>query len=289
MPPGKTESGPGPPSLLSLTFLDVGEGDSIVIRFPDGSLWVLDAGGLRRTSSDENASGGFDTGEAVVSRYLWHGWAGNPDRVLLSHTDIDHAGGIPALLKNFKVGELFHPRCRPDPILSGILQAARHRGVRTQSIHAGTEEKVGPVAVRVLHPRKEPLSPSTNDNSAVLSLLFGDFRALLTGDLEKRGEAELLARPGSLRSSLLKVAHHGSRSATSSAFLEAVRPRWAIVSAGRDNPFGHPSPEVLHRLHRQGVRVYQTPNEGAVTFATDGASYEISSYISGVLEKGKLE
>ena len=274
---------------LSLTFLDVGEGDSIIIRFPNKALWVLDAGGLRRASSGENDVEGFDTGEAVVSRYLWHTWAGNPDRVLLSHTDIDHAGGIPALLKNFKVGLLAYPRCSPDPILSGILQTARQRKVRTDPINAGMEENVGPVTVRILHPQPHPAGPSDNDHSIVLALSFRHFTALLTGDLGKRGEAELLANPESLGCLLLKVAHHGSRSATSSAFLDATQPQWAVVSAGRDNPFGHPSIEVLHRLNRKGVRAYQTPNEGAITFTTDGVDYEIRSHINGLLERGKLD
>ncbi|MBN2320751.1 MAG: ComEC/Rec2 family competence protein [Acidobacteria bacterium] len=287
--PVETDQGPKCSSRLSLTFLDVGEGDSIIIRFPDERLWVLDAGGLRRVSSGENAVDGFDIGEAVVSRYLWHKWAGNPDRVILSHTDIDHAGGIPALLRNFKVGRLDYPRCKMDSILSGILRITRQRRVPATPVNAGMEEKVGPVTVRILHPPSHPARPSTNDNSTVHALSFRHFRALLTGDLEKRGEAELLAHPASLRCLLLKVAHHGSRSGTSSAFLDATQPRWAVVSAGYDNPFGHPSPDVLHRLHRHGVRVYQTSNEGAVTFTTDGVAYEIRSYISGLLESGRLE
>ncbi len=276
-------------SCLSLTFLDVGEGDSIVIRFPNERLWILDAGGLRRAPSGEDSRGGLDTGEAVVSRYLWHKWAGNPDRVILSHTDIDHAGGIPALLKNFKVARLDYPQCTPDPILSNILRIARQRKVGSTSVNAGMEEKVGAVTVRVLHPQSYPVKPSTNDSSMVLSLSYRHFTALLTGDLEKRGETELLAHPANLGCLLLKIAHHGSRSATSSAFLDASRPRWAVVSAGRNNPFGHPSPDVLHRLLKHGVRVYQTPNQGAITFTTDGAGYEIRSYINGLLERGRLE
>jgi competence protein ComEC len=275
--------------FLSLTFLDVGEGDAIVIRFPNGDLWVLDAGGLRRTSPGKDADVAFDMGEAVVSRYLWHEWAGNPDRVILSHTDIDHAGGIPALLNNFKIRRLDYPRCMPDAILDNILETARNRRAPAKQLHSGMEERIGHVAVCVLHPSSHTIEPSTNENSIVLSLSFKRFSALLTGDLEKKGEAELLSHPGTLHSLLLKVAHHGSRSGTSSAFLDAVRPRWAVLSVGRNNPFGHPSPEVLNRLSRHGTRAYQTPDEGAITFATDGASYEIRSHIHGLLEKGMLE
>lgn len=275
--------------VLSLTFLDVGEGDSIVIRFPNNRLWILDAGGLRRTSSRKDDFNSFDTGEAVVSRYLWHKWIGNPDRIILSHTDIDHAGGIPALLNNFKVRRLEYARCIPDAILLNILNTAQNRKVFTNPTYAGVEEKIGDVTVRILHPQAYPVKRSTNNNSIVLALSFKRFSALLTGDLEKIGESELLSHPGNLRSLLLKVAHHGSRTGTSSAFLDVIQSRWAVISAGRSNPFGHPSPEVLHRLTRYGTHIYQTPNQGAITFATDGISYEISSHLNGLLESGRIE
>ena len=287
--PGKT--GPESPNtpFLSLTFLDVGEGDSIVIRFPDKRLWILDAGGLRRTSSGEDIIDSFDIGEAVVSRYLWYGWTGNPDRIILSHTDIDHAGGIRALLNNFKIRRLDYARCLPDAMLSGILRTARQRETLTNLVHAGMEEKIGDVTVRILHPQAQPIRRSTNDNSVVLALSFKHFSALLTGDLEKSGEAELLSQPGDLCSLLLKVAHHGSRTGTSSAFLDVIQPRWAVLSAGRNNPFGHPSPEVEQRLTQHGTRAYQTQHEGAITFSTDGVSYEIRSYINGILESGRIK
>jgi len=287
--PGK--AGPGSPNvpLLSLTFLDVGEGDSIVIRFPDKRLWILDAGGLRRTSSGEDAIDSFDIGEAVVSRYLWYGWTGNPDRIILSHTDIDHAGGVRALLKNFRIRRLDYARCLPDPMLSGILQTARQRETHASPVHAGMQEKIGDVTVRILHPQAQPIRPSMNDNSAVLALSFKRFSALLTGDLEKSGEAELLSHPGDLHSLLLKVAHHGSRTGTSSALLDAIQPRWAVLSVGRNNPFGHPSPEVELRLAQHGTRTYQTQHEGALTFSTDGVSYEIRSHINGILEGGAIK
>ncbi|MEJ2246240.1 MAG: ComEC/Rec2 family competence protein [Acidobacteriota bacterium] len=274
---------------LSLTFLDVGEGDSVVIRFPDKRLWILDAGGLRRTSSGEDTLDSFDIGEAVVSRYLWYGWTGNPDRIVLSHTDIDHAGGIRALLNNFKIRRLDYARCLPDTMLSNILQTARQRETQTNPVHAGIEEKIGDVTVRFLHPQAQPVRRSTNDNSVVLALSFKRFSALLTGDLEKSGEAELLSHPGDLRSLLLKVAHHGSRTGTSSAFLDVIQPRWAVLSVGRNNPFGHPSPEVEQRLARHGTSTYQTQYDGALTFSTDGVSYEIRSFINGILENGVLE
>ena len=142
--------------------------------------------------------------------------------------------------------------------------------------------------MQILNPPANRSGRTTNENSVVLRLVFGDFSALLTGDLEKSGEAELLAESQNLHSLLLKVAHHGSRSATLDPFLEKVRPRWAILSVGRNNPFGHPSREVLLRLLRLGVRPLSTLDQGAITFETDGRHYIIESHVCGLLEKGTL-
>ena len=121
-----------------------------------------------------------------------------------------------------------------------------------------------------------------------MRLIYGRFSALLTGDLERAAEREIADSHASLRSCLLKVAHHGSRWATQRPLLERVRPRWAVISVGRNNPFGHPSPEVLARLLRHGVLPILTPDHGAVTFATDGFRYVLDSHVGGILESGLL-
>jgi competence protein ComEC len=275
-------------AALRFTFLDVGEGDSIVIRFPDGRTWLLDAGGLRIPPSVEDGANSFDIGEAVVSRYLWHFWITKLDRLIISHPDQDHAGGIPAVIENFRVARLDHAAAGPNLILDGIMKAAQRKRVRTTRMSAGAEECVGRVRLRVLNPLPDSVSRAPNDQSLVYQFSYGRFAALLTGDLEKPGERRLLARIEDLESPLLKVSHHGSRSATSDMFLDRVRPRWAVISVGRNNPFGHPSAEVLARLRQRGTRVYLTLDQGAITLATDGLRYEIGSHRGGVLERGLL-
>jgi competence protein ComEC len=281
--------GGGSAPVLGFTFLDVGEGDAIVIRFPDGGLWLLDAGGLVLPPAEEESGEGFDIGEAVVSRYLWHRWILRPERVLLSHADLDHAGGIPAVLSNFAVREFGCAPAREDArILARILAAADRKGIPVTRVGRGAVLDRGPVRIRVLHPGRKGAPTAANDRSLVIRFAYGRFSALLTGDLEKRGEKELLACGFLLESLLLKVAHHGSRSATSDAFLESSAPRWAVISAGSRNPFGHPSPEVLRRLERHQARALVTADLGAVTFETDGVRYAISSHVRGVLERGTL-
>lgn len=277
-------------SLLRFTFLDVGEGDAAVICFPDKQLWVLDAGGLRLPPSQEDSSHAFDIGEAVVSRYLWHGWITRLDRLVMSHTDLDHAGGIPAVMNNFQVARFnYSPASADDAIFRSISSIARRKQIDSSSLFAGMEEKVGPVAVRTLNPPANSRLMSTNENSLVLQFSFKRFSALLTGDLEKSGETEVLSQQVNLGCQLLKVAHHGSRSGTSNALLDRTKPRWAVVSVGSHNSFGHPSPEVLARLLRHGARPMLTIDEGAITFETNGDQYVIHSYVSGILEQGNLK
>jgi len=123
----------------------------------------------------------------------------------------------------------------------------------------------------------------------VLHISFGRFSALLTGDLEKSGEKRLVSQSINLHSLLLKVAHHGSRFGTTDALLGRVQPQWAVVSVGRNNPFGHPSRETMERIRRHGARSFLTMNAGAVRFETDGRRYVIRSHKWGVLERGILE
>jgi competence protein ComEC len=274
---------------LKITFLDVGEGDSIVIRLPDSQIWVLDAGGLHVSPAQEESAYIFDIGEAVVSRYLWSQWFTSLERIVLSHTDLDHVGGMAAVMKNFKINRFEYPPIGADPeILNKLLEIAKTKNIHTYSPHIGTEEHWGSLSVRVLNPDSGLAEGSTNANSLVLQISLRRFSALFTGDLEKLGEAAILSRQGLRQNQLLKAAHHGSRSATSNALLDAIRPRWAVLSSGRNNPYGHPSPEVLARLRQHHVRALSTMDYGALTFETDGNRYQIKSHVLGMLEEGEL-
>jgi competence protein ComEC len=281
------ESGWKKNSLLKLTFLDVGEGDSAIISFPNDRHWVIDAGGLRQAPSWEESSRTFDIGEAVVSRYLWHQWITKLDRLILSHSDLDHAGGVPALIKNFRVERLdFSPA--DDDILRSILRVAQDKKVPLNLVHSGMEERLGEVTIRVFNPAENSTLASANDNSIVLGIFYGRFSAIFTGDLERMGEAEILNHSWDLGTFLLKIAHHGSRSGTSDSFLDRTRPLWAVISVGRNNQFGHPSKQVLDRLLKHGARPVMTLDQGAVTFETDGVRYAVKSHVGGVVKRQSL-
>ncbi len=286
--PDLDEDGLNPASLLQLSFLDVGEGDSIVIRFPDGRVWVMDAGGIRQGRSRAESERVFDIGEAVVSRYLWHRWITRIDRMVLSHTDVDHAGGVPAILRNFKVSRLEYGGAAIEPLMTNVFDAAAAKSVPATPVHAWTRETVAGVLVETLNPPEGEPVGSTNEGSVVLHFSHGRFSCLLTGDLERSAESRVVARTGDMRSLLLKVAHHGSRWATMDPLLDQAHPRWGIISVGRNNPFGHPSREVVERLLRHRIRPLLTLDQGAITFATDGTRYKLLSYVAGILESGLL-
>ncbi len=275
-------------SVLSMTFLDVGEGDSMIVRLPSGQVWVVDGGGIRQAPAEQESEHGFDVGEAVVSRYLWSQWITRLDRAILSHPDLDHAGGMPALLGNFRTNKLNYGSISNDPFMARILKVAKERGTMRELLLRGQAWAQGDLCAEVFNPPGNGEPRSTNENSLVLQLRYGRFSALLTGDLEKAGEMDLLSRGQGIRSLLLKVAHHGSRAATTETFLDRVQPSWAILSAGRNNPFGHPSREVLFRLLRRGIRPLLTQDQGAVTFETDGERYLLRSHVCGILESGPL-
>ncbi len=273
--------------ILKMTFLDVGEGDSIVIRSPDCRTWVVDAGGIRQSQPEAESETGFDVGEAVVSRYLWYRWTTSLDRVILSHPDQDHAGGMPALLRNFRAVRLNYGETIVDPFLARVLRAAGERGTEVVQVRAPQILTQDGLRADVVNPL-ETESRSTNENSVVLRLNYGRFTALLTGDLEKSGEREFVSRQALIRCLLLKVAHHGSRNATGDRLLDLLQPRWAVLSSGRNNPFGHPAREVVLRLLGRGIRPFLTQDLGAITFSTDGNRYLIASHVAGIIEQGVL-
>ena len=243
-----------------VAFLDVGQGDAIVLRSPGGRTSVVDAGAA--------FEGGLDLGEAVVAPYLWHAGTGRIDHMVLTHPHPDHVGGAPFVARTFDVREVWEGLLpRADRGARASAEALQAAGVARRAVRAGVVEDWDGVRLDVLGPPGGPPPLRTrNDDSVVLRATFGEVAVLLTGDLESAGEGRL--RPGPALA--LKVAHHGSRSSSGPAFLARVAPTVAVVSAGERNPFGHPHPEVLDRCARAGVRVFRTDRDGTVTFSTDG-------------------
>jgi competence protein ComEC len=264
---------------LEVTVLDVGQGDSIFVAFPDGHTLLIDGGGL---AGDERVGGyrtGTDVGEEVVSPYLWQRGLKRLDVVALSHAHHDHIEGLFAVLDNFRAGQLWVGRDIGSRAYEELMAESRSREVSVVHRRQGDAFEWGGVKGSVLWPTDLSTSPSAaNDDSLVLRLEDGAIRFLLPGDIEKKVEAELVAQEAPLAAEFLKVPHHGSRTSSTSGFLAAVAPRAAVVSVGENNPFGHPNQQIVERYAEDGVHLLRTDRDGAVTASTDGRSLAIHSY-----------
>jgi competence protein ComEC len=247
----------------------VGQGDAIVLRGPSGRVWVVVAGPARE--------GGTDVGEAVVGPYLRQGGVRRLDRLTVTHAHPDHGGGVPFLLRSFPTGEVWEgPAPRADPTHRRLQEALASAATIRRSVVQGVRERWDGAEVEVLWPPRLPRAPwkVRNDDSVVLGVRFGEIRLLLAGDIEREGEGALPPAPAAA----LKVAHHGSRSSSTAPFLAAVAPRVAVISAGFRNRYGHPHPDVVERLRRQGIQVLRTDVDGAVDLATDGRDLWVRSF-----------
>lgn len=223
---------------------------------------------------------GIDVGEDVVSPYLWSRGVKRIDVVALTHAHQDHLGGLTAVLNNFEVGQLWVGRDIGSAEFQDLLALAREQGVRILHRREGDSFVWGSVVGKILWP--EDLTEhqvAENDDSMVIRLTDGAQSFLLPGDIERSSEEKILSEGQKLSAAFLKVAHHGSKTSTTEPFLCAVHPTYAAISVGRNNPFGHPSPEVLQRLRADGVRIYRTDLDGAITADTDGKTVQATTFL----------
>jgi competence protein ComEC len=252
--------------------LDVGQGDAILVRAPEGQTLLVDTGG--------GGPGRVDRGERVVVPLLRRLGIGRLAALALTHADPDHAGGLPGLVAGIPIDEVWVPDGMAATGWQEVLGAA---GIPVHRLLQGDRRWLGSVLVTVLHPpavarpgasgtapHASAPQPDANNRSLVLRIEWGLAAALLMGDAEAVAEAGLLAAGVPLRAPLLKVGHHGSRHASSLPFLAGVAPRLALVSVGGRNPFGHPAPATLARLDEVGARLYRTDLDGAIDVTSDG-------------------
>ncbi len=265
---------------LEVSVLDVGQGDSIFAAFPGGRTMLIDGGGLSGSEWVGGYRSGTDVGEEVVSPYLWSRGLKRLDVVALTHADHDHLDGLYSVLENFEVRELWVGSDDERPAFQRLLAEARSRGVTIVRQSRGAEFNWQGVEGEVLWPpANEPVGKIPNNSSLVLRLSDGRVRFLLTGDIEKQTEEELVAGQEPLTADFLKVPHHGSKTSSTQAFLAAVAPRVAAVSVGESNAFGHPAPEIVERYQDDGIRLLRTDREGAITTLTDGQNLSVHAYV----------
>jgi competence protein ComEC len=268
---------------LRITVLDVGQADAIVVQTPRGHALLVDAGGRLERGTPSNGSVAEEVGERTVVPFLLRHGVHAVDRIVISHPHGDHAGGVAPVLRRLRVGELADSGQRyGGHAYQDAVATARGQGVATIYPRAATVWRTDDgVVLRFIGPSLPFIGGTNaiNSNSVAFVLQYRRFRMLFTGDAGSESERRFLAENVDLHADVLKVGHHGSAYGSSPEFVAAVAPRYAIISVGRHNLFGHPAPSTLATLRRFGARIYRTDENGAVTILSDGNGETVSSVL----------
>lgn len=259
-PPGGAE--------LSVVFLDVGQGDSILIHAPNGQVMLIDGGRS------------IDLAERVILPQINAWGASQVDVLVVTHPDADHISGLVGVLENFpvKLAALTGDQ-HATQIYERLLTDIRDKHIQALQVRTGAAIPFDPaVELEVLGPDDEFVNrDNANDGSIVLKLTYGQTSFLLTGDAEMSVNQAILQRGADVRATVLKLGHHGSRTSTDESWLRAVQPQWGIISAGAGNSYGHPHPEVIAALDKLGIQYLRTDEHGTITIASDGAQLRVTS------------
>ena len=248
-----------PDGRLHVYFLDVGQGDAILVQAPDGRQILVDGGPSPTALLNE-------LGDVLPF------WDRSLDLVVLTHSDGDHITGLIPLLDRYRVGQVLDvAQSDAAPEAAPWLERLAALGVPRVYAQRGMRLPVGDLQITVLHPGPAQLTGTASDdnnNAIVLHLDYGGISLLLTGDAEHEAETDIIAADLPLRADVLKIGHHGSNGASSPEFIATVSPRLAVIQVGAENKFGHPHPAILERL--RGVEVLRTDQNGRIEVVSDG-------------------
>ena len=261
-------------SEVQITMLDVGQGDGLYLRGPEGNHYFIDGG-----SSDVK-----EIGRYRIEPFLKSQGVGCLDYVFISHGDADHMNGIQEMLKRQKLGIRIRNLVLPvqevwDETLYELVEIALEQGTKVFTMKETQNIWEDELCITCLQPGSKSSLEAGNGASMVLQVKYGEFEMLFTGDVEGEGEETLMEQQKLTRVDVLKVAHHGSKHSTTEELIRKLRPKYALISAGRENSYGHPHMETIERLKKYGVQLYRTQESGAITVMTDGREMWIEEYI----------
>lgn len=257
-------------TTMDVTFLDVGQGDAALVELPGGRTMLVDGGG----------SGYRNIGEDVVLKALLHGGHRKIDIMVCTHSHVDHKKGLEELLQLVHVSLILVNGLEDHESLGTLRVEAEKQGVSMKSVQAGTVLTLEKgVRLEFLHPDPQRGSENANNTSLVFRLLYGQSSFMFTGDVETAGEMAILDKDVPLTSQVIKIAHHGSDTSSLEAFIQQVSPKYAVISVGEDNRYGHPAKKTLELLEQERVQYYRTDRHGAVKFSTNGEKLTGTSLI----------
>ena len=247
----------------NMTLIDVGQGDSILLTSPSGKHFLVDAGEV----------GKRDSGKDVIVPFLHHIGVLQLDALIVTHADADHFGGAASIIKTFPVKELWISECartEEKDAWQNIIGDALGRGIPIRGVHRGFTWSEPQFEILALHPH-DTKCKDANTESITLRVKGAAHSAMLTGDLTVAGEKQVMNMEAFLKSDVLKLGHHGSKTSSSRQFLDRVQPKLALISSGKNNKFRHPSKEVVRRLDSIGIPYLNTAEQGniSVTFSED--------------------
>lgn len=248
---------------LKIYFIDVGQGDSMLVKTIKGKNILIDGGG----SKDPD----YDIGEKILVPYLLDRRIKTLDYVIISHFDEDHATGVAQILGKIDVSSIILTRqLEENDIYRHILSIAKEKKIKLIYVKEGDVLKIGGIKISIIHPEnKLMINNPMNNNSIVCKVEYNSFSMLLTGDIEMEAEELILRKNINLKADVLKVAHHGSKTSTTGEFLKAINPKVALIGVGKNNNFGHPSNEVIQRLKENGTRIYRTDENGEISITVN--------------------
>lgn len=249
---------------LKLNFIDVGQGDCILIQGPDGSNILVDGG-----DSDDQ------TAEHIIN-YLNNKDVKKLDYIISTHPHSDHIGNLAAVLNNFPVDNVLDSgRIHTSQTYENYLQTIEAKQINFKLPRTGDKIKIGQLSLLFLNPDKNVNDYSLNNASLVFMLSYKKQKFLFTGDMEKEIENKLLQNNFDLKANLIKVPHHGSDSSSTAAFVKAVQPEIAVFQVGKDNNYGHPEQKIINRYHQIGSKIYRNDLNGDIVVNSNGTALAV--------------